>query len=253
MEGIARDDKKFRRDTTQQRRFIVVEGVYRSTGEICPLPEIVALKDEFLYRIVLDESLSFGTMGATGRGLVEHFQLKPSDVEVLLVPLDTTLASVGGVCVGSREIVEHQRLSGAGYCFSASACPFLSAAAITSLQILEQTPSLIADLQSNTELLNKLLKKVTGMKIVSDKESPSVHLVLSKQLESQEAEAHKIMQIARICLERGIGLSCSKFNLKQKNMDIIRPCIVVNSSVDLTEKQIGSIVTALNAAIRATK
>ena len=31
-----------------------------------------------------------------------------------------SLASIGGFCAGDREIVDHQRLSGLGYCFSAS-------------------------------------------------------------------------------------------------------------------------------------
>lgn len=37
-----------------------------------------------------------------------------------------SLASIGGFCAGDREIVDHQRLSGLGYCFSASLPPFLA-------------------------------------------------------------------------------------------------------------------------------
>ena len=47
LESIAKDDVKKRRDASQQRRFIVIEGLYRNTGDICPLPEILALKEEF--------------------------------------------------------------------------------------------------------------------------------------------------------------------------------------------------------------
>jgi serine palmitoyltransferase len=32
----------------------------------------------------------------------------------------TSLASVGGFCAGIREMIDAQRLSGLGYCFSAS-------------------------------------------------------------------------------------------------------------------------------------
>lgn len=39
------------------------------------------------------------------------------------------LASIGGFCAGDREIVDHQRLSGLGYCFSASLPPFLATGA----------------------------------------------------------------------------------------------------------------------------
>jgi serine palmitoyltransferase len=46
LESIAADDKRLRRDPTQQRRFIIVEGLYRNVGDLCPLPEIVALKNQ---------------------------------------------------------------------------------------------------------------------------------------------------------------------------------------------------------------
>ena len=34
-------------------------------------------------RLVVDEALSFGTLGATGRGACEHWGLKPKDVEII--------------------------------------------------------------------------------------------------------------------------------------------------------------------------
>ena len=115
LESIAKDDKRLKRNTTQQRRWIIVEGVYRNSGNICPLPEVLALKKEFGYRLFLEESYSFGTLGATGRGVTEHFGVSVNEIDILNVSLETALGSVGGVCVGTREVVDHQRLSGAGY------------------------------------------------------------------------------------------------------------------------------------------
>ena len=44
--------------------------------------------------------------------------------------MSPAFGSLGGLCVGTAEVIDHQRLSGAGYCFSAAAPPFYSAAAI---------------------------------------------------------------------------------------------------------------------------
>lgn len=60
------------------------------------------------------------------------------DVDVIIATLGGALASVGGFCVASREIVDHQRLSGAGYCFSASLPPFLAVAASEALARLSR-------------------------------------------------------------------------------------------------------------------
>ncbi len=60
MTSIAQDDVRKKRDASQQRRFIVTEGLFRNTGEICNLPGVLALKEKFFYRVIMDESMSFG-------------------------------------------------------------------------------------------------------------------------------------------------------------------------------------------------
>jgi 7-keto-8-aminopelargonate synthetase-like enzyme len=50
--------------------------------------------------------------------------------------MGTSLASVGGFCVGHHEVCDHQRLCGQGYCFSASLPPYLATAAQEALSIL---------------------------------------------------------------------------------------------------------------------
>jgi hypothetical protein len=82
------------------------------------------------------------TEGATGRGACEHHGLAPGDADVVVASLGTALAGVGGFCAASREIVDHQRLSGLGYCFSASLPPFLAVAAHATLdRLVEEGPA----------------------------------------------------------------------------------------------------------------
>ena len=45
----------------------------QNSGQIAPLDEIVRLKEKYLFRVVLDESNSFGVLGNSGRGLAEHY------------------------------------------------------------------------------------------------------------------------------------------------------------------------------------
>ena len=80
------------------------------------------------------------------------------DVEIYCAAIDASIASVGGFCTGDHEVCNHQRLSGAGYCFSASSPPYISTAAITAFNILCDQPERIKDLQSNVKSARKLLK-----------------------------------------------------------------------------------------------
>ncbi len=70
---------------------------------------------------------------------------------------------MGGFCAGDREIVDHQRLSGLGYCFSASLPPYLATAAIGALDVLEtEGPARMQKLRDNASLLRERLPQVPG-------------------------------------------------------------------------------------------
>lgn len=247
LKKIRDDDVRLKRDATQQRRFIVTEGVFRSTGEICRLPKIIELKKEFCYRVIVDESISFGTLGKTGRGVTEHYNIPITDVEVTVVAMDTTLASVGGLCIGTREVVDHQRLSGAGYCFSASAAPFLSAAAAVSLKIMQDNSSLVLTLQRNSQRLYDGLSKCPHLSVLSEEPSAVIQLVLNPPLVSKEIEDLKILKIAKQCQEKGLGVVASTFSIISGG-SVLRPSIRVCSSATLTTNQIDEAIKILTSS-----
>lgn len=74
---------------------------------------------------------------------------------------------VGGFCVGSCAMVDHQRLSGSGYCFSASLPPFLAVTASKTLELFEASAGdTLASLQRSAQLLRAELASVPGLTLV---------------------------------------------------------------------------------------
>ncbi|CAD5212078.1 unnamed protein product [Bursaphelenchus okinawaensis] len=61
-------DEKNPKASQEIRKFIVVEGLYAKTADLCPLPRIMELKWRYKVRVFMDESLSFGVLGSRGRG-----------------------------------------------------------------------------------------------------------------------------------------------------------------------------------------
>lgn len=57
------------------RKFMVVEGIYQKTGQICPLPKLMELREKYKLRIFIDETLSFGVLGKNGRGITEYYNI----------------------------------------------------------------------------------------------------------------------------------------------------------------------------------
>lgn len=64
-------DRRKPKKAAAQRRFLITEAIFQNTGEMCPLGRLVQLRAAHKLRFILDESLSFGTVGRTGRGLTE--------------------------------------------------------------------------------------------------------------------------------------------------------------------------------------
>ncbi|KAL3155107.1 hypothetical protein ABBQ38_011167 [Trebouxia sp. C0009 RCD-2024] len=176
-------DKDKRSKLRLNRRFIVVEGISHNLGDIAPLDQIFNLKEKFKYRLVLDESLSFGVLGATGRGAAEKFGLRPGQVEIVAASMGNSLASIGGFCAGDRDIVDHQRLSGLGYCYSASLPPYLATAAICALESMQKQPDLVQRVTKNAQTMRKLLRTIDGLQVhgaPSDDASPVIHVQLEQ-------------------------------------------------------------------------
>ena len=73
-------DKKNPKKAKVTRKFLVIEGLYLNHGDLCPLAKMVEWKYKYKYRIFLDESVSFATIGKTGRGVTEYFNIPVFDI-----------------------------------------------------------------------------------------------------------------------------------------------------------------------------
>jgi serine palmitoyltransferase len=253
-------DKALGRKPSDQRRFIVVEGLYKNSGTIVPFDELAALKHEFNYRLILDESFSFGALGPSGKGVLELYQKRPMyDAEIVTISLENALGSIGGVTVGNEEVVDHQRLSGAGYCFSASSPPFTASAAISSLEQLGTKPNVYADLRHNIKSFYEKLKDVDQQIIpetlicTSDERSPICFFELDPADAAQtthEDNVAKLDAIVRDCLQNGgVAMVSTQRRFHRKN--IPSPAIRVTLSAAHTEDDLDQVLSVLTNAVLA--
>ena len=170
-------------------RFIVIEGLYADSGDVAPLPEIIALKDRYKYRLMIEESFSLGSLGARGRGVCEHFGLEPSAADMIFAGLGNAFASVGGICLGGHVAVNHQRLAGAGYVFSASLPPFLALASVGAINALEADHSLVPALRARSARVRRELRRSSHLAVVGEDDTPLIHVRLADGRASGAGEA----------------------------------------------------------------
>nr|GEV74782.1 long chain base biosynthesis protein 1-like [Tanacetum cinerariifolium] len=104
LEKVTQDNKRAKK----LRRYIVVESVYQNSCQIAPLDEIIRVKEKCRFRVLLDESNSFGVLGASGRGQTEHYKVPIDKVDIITATMGHALASEGGFCTGSNRFIDHQ-------------------------------------------------------------------------------------------------------------------------------------------------
>ncbi|KAF6136249.1 hypothetical protein GIB67_001658 [Kingdonia uniflora] len=213
LEKVTRENKR----GNKIRRYIVVEAVYQNSGQIAPLDVIISLKEKYRFRVLLDESNSFGVLGDSGRGLTEHYGVPVEKIDIITAAMGHALATTGGFCTGSVRVVDHQRLSSSGYVFSASLPPYLASAAITAIDILEKTPDLITNLKENTALLLRGLSDMHGLTIASNPLSPLVFLKLKKSSGFLKKDLQLLQDITdRVLEEDSVFVVTSKRSILDK-------------------------------------
>lgn len=202
------DDLKNPKKARVTRRFLVIEGLYLNHADLCPLPHMVKLKHKYKVRIFLDESISFGSIGVNGRGVTEHYNVPISEIDLLSSSLEYSMAAIGGFCCGKAYVIDHQRLSGAGYCFSASCPPMLAQTAITALDIMARRPELLEKLKSLSEYAHE--KFNDNFVIKGSPISPIMHLYCSPSINASQ-DLHTLRSIVRKAEERGLALTTAAY------------------------------------------
>ena len=87
---------------------VITEGVFGMAGDIGKLDEIVAMKKEFPFRLLVDDAHGFGTMGETGAGVAEHLHCTDG-VDVYFGTFAKSMAGIGGFVASEKAIVDHLR------------------------------------------------------------------------------------------------------------------------------------------------
>ncbi len=134
---------------TKSRRgntLVAVDAVYSMEGDIAPIPEIVALCKKYGALLMVDEAHSIGTIGKTGRGVLEHFELPADAIDIKMGTLSKSFGACGGFIASSSQIIDFLRHQARGYVFSV-AMPVPQVVAVrTAISRLREEPQLAVGL-----------------------------------------------------------------------------------------------------------
>ena len=87
---------------------LITEGVFGMKGDLGKLDEIVALKKEIPFRILVDDAHGLGTMGTRGSGTPEHFNCE-DEIDIHFATFAKSMAGIGAFVAAKKEIVDYLR------------------------------------------------------------------------------------------------------------------------------------------------
>ncbi len=117
-------------------KLVVADAVFSMDGDIFDLPAAVALCRKYNARLMMDEAHSLGVLGATGRGIEEHFNM-PGSVDIKMGTLSKTIPGVGGYIAGDTKLINFLRHTARGFVFSAALPPAVAAAILEAFNVIE--------------------------------------------------------------------------------------------------------------------
>ncbi|ARU44330.1 8-amino-7-oxononanoate synthase [Armatimonadetes bacterium Uphvl-Ar2] len=141
-----------------KKRMIITDGVFSMDGDIAPLPEIVALAEQYDAFVMVDDAHASGVLGKNGAGTASHFGLY-GRVDIQLGTLSKALGVIGGYIAGSHELKDWLINRGRPYLFSTAHPPMVAAALIKALEIMQTDPTPMERLWANARRWKVMLNE----------------------------------------------------------------------------------------------
>ncbi|HLQ30153.1 MAG TPA: glycine C-acetyltransferase [Ktedonobacteraceae bacterium] len=138
---------------------VVTDGVFSMDGDIAPLPEIVALAEEFGAFVMVDDAHSSGVLGKHGRGSVSHFGLD-GRVALQVGTLSKGIGALGGYVACSQDVKDFLMQRARPVLFSTSHPPSVVATCIAAIELLESDNSLVERLWENAHYFKRGLEQL---------------------------------------------------------------------------------------------
>merc|ERR1711903_142462 len=127
-----------------------------------------------------------------------------------------SLASVGGMCIGSNAVNKSGRLNSSGYVFSASLPPFLAVAAQAAIDKLDAEPQRLEKLQMNAKFMRRELGAIQGAKVIgNDERSPLIHLLVDPS-PSREKQMNVLERIVDSAIQEGVLVDIATYCSRER-------------------------------------
>lgn len=215
---------------------IVSDGVFSMDGDIVNLPELIELADRYHLLSMIDEAHATGVIGENGKGTEEYYNMEGT-VDILMGTLSKAVGSEGGFVCGSRLLIEYLINTSRSFIFSTSLSPVTMAASKRALELIEEEPERVKQLQENIHYCCSQLKK-NG--IQGESETAIIPIIVG-----EEEKAVKAMEYL---WEQGYYISAIRYPTVAKGKARLRITLMsshTKEEIDTLVELLGKVLSGL--------
>lgn len=136
---------------------VITEGVYGMSGDLGNLKGILALKDQYGFRLLIDDAHGFGTMGPAGKGTSEHEQVMDK-VDIYFGTFAKAMAGIGAFVASDTAIIKSLAYKMRSQIYAKSLPMPMVIGAMKRLEMIKTMPELREKLWTNVRALQSGLK-----------------------------------------------------------------------------------------------
>ncbi len=150
--------KKFQGDNESSSLLVISEGVFGMKGDQGLLKEIVSFKEQYEFRLLVDDAHGFGTLGKNGAGAGEEQGIQ-DEIDVYFATFAKSMASIGAFIAGDKMVMDYLRYNMRSQIFAKSLPLGLVEGNLFRLQLLQTEKSLKTKLWEIVNALQSGLKE----------------------------------------------------------------------------------------------
>jgi glycine C-acetyltransferase len=137
---------------------VISEGVFGMRGDQGKLKEIIRLKDQYEFRLLVDDAHGFGTLGPNGEGAGVE-QGVQDGIDIYFATFAKSMASIGGFLASDKEIVQFLKYNMRSQIFAKSLPMSIVEGVLKRFRMMKEDPSYKAQLWKIVKALQSGLKE----------------------------------------------------------------------------------------------
>ena len=141
--------------------YVLVESVYSMDGDLAPLQQIVDLKKEFQFYLIVDEAHATGVFGEQGRGLCNQFKIE-NDCFARIHTFGKALGVHGAIVLGSNLLRDYLINFSRSFIYTTALSAHSYAAIEAAYELLLETIE-IEKLKNSIHYFNSKANALNGM------------------------------------------------------------------------------------------